>query len=372
MNDEIFRRLEEGDANAANELKAALSSRQLSQPEVSAAWKSLIGALASGKGAGNDLVSLGIRLSEASQNPESRDMYEKLFMLAGFPTSAAAHVAIIGVGANAVKINLGEVETKSLDSAWYVETARKCLVRAIHATEGAIKASASKGEDAGALEQNLIFIIEALRHLEGPEIKGELVAIVKNGFGQQVKDAAGESIAPMRIREEINSAKADLQFLLEREYPDPTTPQRMYIECIFSAVETVYSGKGRSMETEIAVQQLSAFGTRPGQIASLFEEHSLKLIGRNVENALLHALTSPEPKIRESAAAGLEKIGSDRIEGILERIVARCGEASQVGALASEALSVISGSKLELIEVKLPPPRQKPPPPPLLKGRITQ
>jgi hypothetical protein len=126
------------------------------------------------------------------------------------------------------------------------------------------------------------------------------------------------------------------------------------------------------MDTEIAVQQLSSFGTRPGQIASLFEPHGLKLIARNVENALLHALTSNDPRLRESAAAGLEKIGSDRIEDILERIISRSGKDSNVGFLASEALGAIRGSKLELVDLKAPPPPRKAGPPPLPKSRLVQ
>ncbi|MFH0885403.1 MAG: HEAT repeat domain-containing protein [Candidatus Micrarchaeota archaeon] len=367
---ETYDKLAKGDSAPLDEVSAAISSRNLTQPEINATWKALFEAVSSKNGNTARLVDLGISLCNISQNPEARDMHEKLFMLAAFPLNPRAHVAIIGVGASVVRINAGEVETKAVDRQWYLGMAKRCLINAIHANEGAIKKAGEKGDPIQDMEQNVIFIIEALRQIEGNDVKAELVAIVRNGFGKKVKDVAGGSIGPIRIRDEADGATADKDFLIETVYPDPTTPQRMYIECIFSAVETVYSGKASENETAIALKQLTTFGAQPGEIGSLFDAHSLRVITRNVENALLHALSSPNPAHREVAAAGLEKIGSDRIEEILERIVARSGESSEVSALASEALSVIRGNKLEIFEVRLPPPFRKPAPPPLQKRAV--
>jgi hypothetical protein len=367
---ETFDRLAQGDGASIGIIDAAVSSRNLGQSEINSAWKALIESLASKNGNSSRMVSLGIKLNEVSQNPEAREMHEKLFMLAAFPAHSLAHLAIIGVGAIVVRIRSGEAGAKSVDKPWYAEMAKKCLINAIHANEDALKRAKEKGGDVQEMEQNVIFIIEALRNIEGNDIKAELVAIVRNGFGQQVKDVAGASLRPIRIRNEAEDATADKEFLLESVYPDPTTPQRMYIECIFSAVETVYSAKADETHTAIALKQMATFGAQPGEIGSLFDAHSLKLITRNVENALLHALSSPNPSHRETAAAGLEKIGSDRIEEILERIVGRTGESSEIGALASDALSVIRGKKLEIYDVNLPPPRRTPPPPPLQKRTV--
>ncbi len=369
---ETFDKLAQGDNASFDTVSAAAASKGLSQTELNSAWKAVIESLASKNGNTARLVGLGIKLNDISQNPEGRDYHEKLFMLAAYPAHSHAHLAIIGVGAMVVRINSGEVQSKDVDKPWYLAMAKRCLISAIHANEEAIKAAKEKGAPVGDMEQNVIFVIEALRNAEGSDIKAELVAIVKNGFGQQVKDVAGESIRPIRIRTEAEDARADREFLLETVYPDPTTPQRMYVECIFSAVDTVYSGRASETEAAIALRQMATFGAQPGEIGSLFDAHSLKLITRNVENALLHALVNGNKPHREVAAAGLEKIGSDRVEEILERIVARTGESSEAGALASETLANIRGSKLEVVAVMVRPPSLRPPPPPRLQKRTVQ
>lgn len=369
--DETLGRLAQGDGSAVAELEAALQSKPPTQKEISSAWKAVMESYLSGKGNNSALVDLGIRLCDITQNPEAREMYEKLFMLTAFPVNPNSYIAIIGVGAAVVKINKGEVQTSALDGQWYLEAARKALIRAVHATEDAIKSGRTFGMANEALEQNVIFVMEALRHLEGPEVKGELSFILRNGFGDKVKSVAGESIGPLRIREELRGAKADRRFLLEAAYPDPTMPQGMFIECIFSAVETVYSPKAGGTDMAIAVRQLASFGANPGPMGELLDAQSMNTITRNVENALLHALTNGDERVRVDAAGGLQKIGSDRIEDILERIVARVGEGSETGALASEALSTIRGGKVEIFDVAFPPPRSARPAPPVAKARVS-
>ncbi|MCI0504441.1 hypothetical protein L0Y65_07100 [Candidatus Micrarchaeota archaeon] len=366
---ETFQKLAEGDKAALAELKRMVANKSVSQPEIEGAWKALIEAIMENKGDHGGLVDTGIRLCDTSQNPESRDMYEKLFMLAAYPVTPSAYIAIIGIGAAVVKIGKNEIESKAFDKPWFVETAKRCLIRAIHETESAIHSGRTCGMTSEALEQNVIFMIEALRLIDSPEVKGELVSIIRNGFGDQVKCVAGESIGPIRVKDELEGAKADREFLLETVYPDTTAPQCMYIECVFSAVETVYSPKAAEADMLIAVRQLASYGATPGPMGEILDAHSIRLITRNVENALLHALTHGSAKAREDAAAGLQKMGSDRIEEILERIVVRLGEGSATGALASEALSCIRGGKVELLDVTFPPPRYSKPPPPVQKPK---
>jgi hypothetical protein len=137
------------------------------------------------------------------------------------------------------------------------------------------------------------------------------------------------------------------------------------VELIFNAVETALSPRmdGSGVDYEAAVRQLATWGADPGEMADLFDRHGLKLIRRNVENALLHVLsTSQDQAVREDAAAGLRKIGSDRVEIILEKIVERLGEGCPAGALASDTLASIMGSKVEIFEVRLPAPAKRKPP----------
>jgi hypothetical protein len=378
--EEVFQKAAEGDQTAIMLLDAAVTARTISQPETAKAMKAITEAVIGGKGDTNKLFGIGSNICETYKNLEARDMYEKLFMLAAYPVNPIAYVSIIGVGAAAVRINKGEVGTFEVDKEWYLKTARICLVRAIRPTETRVKLGRGMSEaeckkkwgmSVGDMEQNLVFVIEALRNLDGPEIKGGLVSIIQNGFGNTVKCAAGQSIGPIRIREELSMAKTDREFLLASAYPDPTGPQSMYVECIFSAVETAYSPMAGGVEMAIAIKQLSSFGARGEVLRELFDADSLTLITRNVENALLHALMHPDAKIREGAASGLQSIGSDRVEDILDRIVARVGQSSETGALASEALATIRGGKVEVLDDTFRPPRKAsmPPPPPTLRPK---
>jgi hypothetical protein len=196
-----------------------------------------------------------------------------------------------------------------------------------------------------------------------------LAKVARTSGISALKEAAGESIAFIRTNKDLEGARQDREFLLETGYPDPTCPQRMFIECVFSAVEALLGAGGRNPKDEIAmevaVRQLTAFGANPGEIDGLFEgkndKHNLGTMMKNVENALFYALTNgPTRQIKEEAARGLEKIGSDYVEEVLDRIVGRCGECHETGAIASEALANIRGKKVEIFDMTLPAPRSLP------------
>lgn len=365
ISEETFNGLAACDPHATGMVQSAVERRNLSQSDITRIWKTITDSVLEGNLGSRQLVQLGITLGEVSQNPEARDHYEKLFMLAAFPINPLTHVGIIGVGAAIVKIKRGEIESRALDREWYLGAAKRALIRTARALEAAIGAAASKGEDAAALEQDLVFTVEALRHVEGPEVKERLVSIVKNGFGESVVKAAGESIRPIRLKDEREGALEDLGFLLETVHPDPTTPQRMYIECIFGAVIKAYAPDTPPGEAAVAARQLATFAVMPEGMSQLFDAHTLRLIGRNVENALLHTLECGAPQPRSEAATALVRIGSDRVEGILESMERRLRGTPACG-LVSDTLSEIRGAKLELIEISLAPPR---PMPPLAKPR---
>jgi hypothetical protein len=74
----------------------------------------------------------------------------------------------------------------------------------------------------------------------------------------------------------------------------------------------------------------------------------------------------------EQAAEGLEKIGSERVADILDRIAARHGKGSETGAIASRTADSIRASWL--VEVAEPEPKQVrlPPQPPKPPLRVSQ
>jgi hypothetical protein len=195
---------------------------------------------------------------------------------------------------------------------------------------------------------------------EKREIKLELGSLSKSDDDRHIAKVAGIAMSYVRNRDELDSAVQDRRFLCDDIIQDPTTPQMMYVECVFDAVEKVLGAGPRTdiekMEYQAALKQLTTFGADPGAMKGLLDNHTLKLIRRNVENALLHALVASD--FRDLACAGLEKIGSDRIEEVLDKIVARIGESSPAGIAASEALENIRGRKIEETIVFVPP---KPP-----------
>jgi hypothetical protein len=358
----------QGDAAALEELHIAVTGKTLTKAETGQAWKAVIEAAASGKGSPGKLMDVAHDMSDTSKCPEARELYEKLFMLAIAPVNRSAYAPIINVGAGMVRVNSGIVKDETLDAGWYLETAKRCLIRCLGATEEAIKTGMTGGRTIGDigmtvkdLEQNIIFTVEALVHTDGWEAKGAIAAVLKGGHGDAVNVAAGKCMEPLRIRQEIEWAQADRELLSKIVYPDPTSLQHTYIECLFEAVETAYAPGAEARVVAEAVRQLSSFEANTEAAMEMYDSRALGIISRNVENALVHALTNHEGRIRESAADALQKLGTDRIENILERVVARAGEASEVGSLASEALSCIRGAKVQILfEAELAP-MAKPP-----------
>ncbi|HSB47537.1 MAG TPA: hypothetical protein VLD37_05975 [Candidatus Bilamarchaeum sp.] len=194
------------------------------------------------------------------------------------------------------------------------------------------------------------------------EIRNEISLIAKSD--EATAGAAGAVMSYARNRDELDSAVQDRKFLCEEVIQDPTSPQMAYVECVFDSVEKALGPSPRTeterMGYQVALKQLTTFGVDPGAMKELLDSHTLKVIRRNVENALLHALMSGN--FTSLACQGLERIGSDRVEEILDRIVSREGEGTPVGAAASETLASIRGKKLEEVLEFVPP---KPPRPPL-------
>jgi hypothetical protein len=359
----------QGDAAALEELHIAIKGKTITKAEAGQAWKAVIEAAAGGKGSPGKLMDVAHDMSDTSKCPEARELYEKLFMLAIAPVNRSAYAPIISVGAGIVRVNSGSVKDETLDAGWYLETAKKCLIRCLGATGEAIRTGRTGGRAIGnlgltveGLEQNIIFAIEALVHTEGWDARGAVAAVLKGGHGDAVNAAAGKCMGPLRVREEIEWAHADREFLLETIYPDQTSLQHTYADCIFRAVEAVYSPGSGAQEAAEAIRQLSSFEANREAVDGLYDPHSIRLITRNVENALVHALTNSDARVREGAAEALKRLGTERIESILDCVAARLGENSEAGALASEALSCIRGAKVQILfEAELAP-MAKPPP----------
>ncbi|MEW6035528.1 MAG: hypothetical protein AB1529_02855 [Candidatus Micrarchaeota archaeon] len=328
-----------------------------------------------------DLVALAMNGPEGCYDKVPKQMAQ-----AAKSTAGGSFRQTISTGAAIARAREGSIEVDGT----YLEAARVCLLNAMHygspetstyayeavslipdnkasdylldaawGTEGESRAKALGALFAHYGDDTVALYTISILAKENLDVRAEVAQIAKGN------EAAGRIMAGLRHGDELDTARADKEMLLETEYPDPTCPQRTYIEMVFNAVETALSpaGGGRGVDYETSVKQLATWGADPGGMADLFDKHSLKLIRRNVENALLHVLaTHPDCGVREEAAAGLKKIGSDRVEAVLERIVERLGEGCPAGALASDTLASIRGSKVEIFEVVLPAPAKRKPP----------
>ncbi len=366
IDEQTLGKITEGDSATLGQIEKRLSCRALALPEIIRVWEAVIEGVQNGGPNAAALVNFGRdKLSSASQDPEVGKMYENVLSAQAYPKVSVAYVFVIGIGAALARMSQGEAPER-LNKATYLRLAKAALLNVV----------ANGNDDAKK------YAAEGLRFIKDMDVWNELVTLAKGSSDTPLRAAAGESAGYIRVENEIAAARADRALLLEA-FPDPTAPQGMYIECIFTAVEKVLGrkpvSKEEQMEASIAVKQLSSFGANPGLLAGLFDQESLSRIQSNVENALLHVLTSGYPKAAvDEAASGLERIGSERVEGILDRIVARVGEQSEAGAAASDALAGVRGRlAVEVIETKLIPPppmalgkRAKPPPVP--KQRLSQ
>lgn len=351
MDETTLRNLAEGDPAAIAGVAGSLQRQALCQADIVRVWEAALEGIQNGRNS-VELSRFAMKmLTEATQDPETGKMYENVLALQMYPKVAQAYVPAIGIGASLVRINEGNVPAKLGPN--YVQLAKNCLFNAMNkGTEDVRK-----------------FAAEALRHIPDADVRQALAAVARDGEVPAVKEAAGESVAFIRTGREIDRARKVKQSLLTDGYPDPTSPQQMYVECVFSAVERVLGRRPATAvektEFEIAVRQLASSGAEPGEMAAFFDEKSLQVMRTNVENALIYALTNgPSPRSKEDAAGGLEKIGGDRVEAILDRIVERHGESDHTGRAASDALAGIRGRALEIYEVSVPAPKNRPPPPP--------
>ncbi len=353
----------------------------------------------------------GVQIDEPDAEIAKSWTYDKLMMLAicgpqkdkeGLPAPYAKLIQNIEDNSYSAAIQIGKVlavakrEGTELDPA-FASLANRCLANAAKFADGetafyAIEAIGIAGNEESRMSavNRLIDMIEfngpreqamgtLMRYfgddpfakivvhevaLENAEVRSILSSIAK-GEGKAA-EAAGRIMGDVRTENEVEWMKADKETIL-CDYPE-FSPQRTYLECMFQAIETVmgrYPSTSKEMiEYEVAILQLSAVGN-PGQIESLFtsrgDRSNLAKMAKDVENALLYALSNGmSAEIRERAAAGLEKMGSERVQDILERIANRHGEESEIGALASDTLSKIRGrdimdTAIEIMPMKKPP-----------------
>ena len=89
----------------------------------------------------------------------------------------------------------------------------------------------------------------------------------------------------------------------------------------------------------------------------LIDPHSLGMVRKNVENALVHALIHGDSKMAQDAKEGIRKSSSERVLKILDRVADReRSEDGQLNAKGSMIRSLVAEIQKKKFGHSLPPP----------------
>ncbi|MBU0532368.1 hypothetical protein KKB44_02640 [Candidatus Micrarchaeota archaeon] len=339
INQKLLDRLQNGDANAVATVTDLIDRRHLSQSQIIQLWECTIKAALRGVDAVNPV---GFKLAETGE-VEIRDIYEDLFALTIFSHLGSSFRQTISTGANVVKVQNDCIKCRDFDKERYLELAKRCLINVVK----------------NGHENSQVFAVEGLRNFEDRTgIREELLRIAQRKNDAQLMKAIEGSLAEIRIKNEIEIAHADRKLILETDYYDDTTPGKLYIDIIFGAVETVFTDMGKNNYAVMgAIVQLSRAGIKSANMDGILDVGTQQIIAKNIENALLHALTHGTEEMREEAKQGLVEIGSDRTMQILDRIAER--ERNEIGKTARTAFARIHSKKYPGIAPPPPPSARK-------------
>jgi hypothetical protein len=273
-------------------------------------------------------------------------MYEDLLMMMAAPGHFMSFVPTISTGAAVVEAQKGVVEGNGFDSERYLDLAKRSLLHIVYYGH----------------EHARVFAVEGLRNFRDSNgIKKELLSIAKARNDAQLMAAIMGSLDQLRVNEEIEIARADRQMMMDVGQYDETEPGRLYADMLFSAVETVlaknFEEEARD-EVKIAVMQLARSGIDSEPTAGLLDDLSQKLVRKNVENALIHALRNKDEEIREEAIEGLCTLGGGRVTNILMRISERevaDNDLTATGKAAREVLLRIHRKENPALPPPIPP-----------------
>lgn len=277
-----------------------------------------------------DLTALGMVCSGESLKDVDKGKAEALRV-----SAKQSYKHAISIGAALATGMLNEQET---------EVAKKCLLNA-----------AMNGD-----EYSRKYAVEALAHIiNDGALKRQLVELERTG-SERVTDAASYSLRTIREKDEVDTLKADLECLTGIEYTDVTSPQRWYIDIVFDAVERVLTQIGsqkKRQEVLVALKQLSSYGITAEKMDELIDPHSLGMIRKNVENALVHALVHGDKQMVEEAKIGIRKSSSERVMKILDKVADRQrNDDGSLNAKGSMIRALVAEMQRKKFGHSLPPP----------------
>jgi len=293
---------------------------------------------------------------EVAQNAKLYDDLSALAMTSPNETVAKAGEKLqriygaIGEGLYAQTISVGAGVIDSRDERTK-QVAKKCLINVVE-----------HGDDRARG-----YAIEALELFPGDMAVRKLIGTLEQTDpNPTIRKVAGAVMKAIRENDEIETAIADGEFLVETQYQDPTMPQRMYIETVFDAVVGILRDPKLSETNQnamVLMKQLTTFGVAPGPMEELIDSYDFRKVRRNIANAMVHALVFGDEKVQEMAASALEKICAreDDISKstlkILDRVATRHrddkGSMNETGSRIRALVEKIQKSKFGK---SLPPP----------------
>ncbi|MBN1169778.1 hypothetical protein JXA56_02035 [Candidatus Micrarchaeota archaeon] len=288
-----------------------------------------------------ELLMLGIRQSKKLEPHDTQKFYDLLVLSYIGPQGDAPNLDKKLMDGISTKFIQGTTERVILETDRddrYAEFAKKCLINAAkHGNDITRKYAAIA---LGAFTNDV-------------HIRNSLVDIVEKETGAAAEGAEA-GLRAIKIRTERETADADRAMLVETEYPDPKMVQRQFIDNIFRAVNAIYGGTVTGTAGRINVITLATQGT---SIPVKLDAHSIRLVKRNVEGALISAFINGDEAVRNEAIEGIKKMGSVRILENLEDITkTERDSAGSLNPLGRKAREIAEGIQRTRYGKTLPPP----------------
>jgi hypothetical protein len=311
----------------------------VSGEQFAAVWKGAI--LAAAKGKMTAALEVYSNLVKFQDYIDASYTYMPLLRITCDPKSEIAFKSVISTAAAAARMNAGDVP-EGMDKEWYVKTAGSVFIAIL-----------KEGTD-----QSKQYAAELAANLESKEVLATLAEVAETDRNPFVRKAAGDTCGRHRLIKEIEIARDDHAYLLKRY--DPDSPQTLFIDMMYTAIDTVLglkSGSPENSEVKTSVLQLVSFTKNPEHLDALFsanqDQENMDIVRWSVENALLHALSTGSMDLKGKAVNGLARIGSDRIKSALETIIKFDEFGSDTWKAAKEARARIAGKGPEVFV--LPP-----------------
>jgi len=339
-------------------------------------WEALIeGALRpEAKKERSSLIYLASKLQDLPwQSGEIRDSFSSLLLLSLKREGSETGQALSDIEARILDIKEGRTGMDNEAIETYLGLAKKAILKTY---------DSNRGSDHGMA----VRAVEMLGRIGDEEARDHLRSILYSMTSPSAAQRKADVILRgPRIENELQSAEMTRRVVLT-EYPEDS-PQAYFIKTVYEAVSIVLGQKDAGCDTDkpevlMAIKVLTSVTENQDRMKQLLEAQNLienetdgipvtldlgafeRTEGRDgrvrgegwaswiirdikfdIENALLHTMTSENKILREEAIFGISNISNDRVESILSKMVDRYSPRSEVGSGAQRALTKIANKK---------------------------